>query len=100
MYQNAANRQRPTCSASAFSPALPTTPEALVSAHAIDELRAILAPEVANDGRRVSRVRFDAGIRAGAAHPAKVHMLRVADGQQGRQQDQEEPHAWKQLPPS
>ena len=42
--------------------------------------------------RRVSRVRFDAGIRAGAAHPAKVHMLRVADGQQGRQQDQEEPH--------
>ena len=70
-------------------------PEALVSAHAIDELRAILTPEVANDGRRVSRVRFDAGIRAGAAHPAKVHMPRVADGQQGRQQDQEEPHSRK-----
>ena len=36
-------------------------------------------------------VRFDPGSRASAAHPAKVHMLRVTDGQQGRQQDQE-PH--------
>ena len=45
----------------------------------------VLAPEV-------SRVRLDPSSRASAAHLAEVDVLRRADGQQGRHQDQEEPH--------